>query len=84
MKKMNQILRQQTRKPTVDPDISFEADIQKESDKAICVTIPDQLTGQGKVFWIPKSQLRFKGKLGTGSGYRITIPKWLADEKGIS
>lgn len=33
-------------------------------------------------FWLPKSQIR-KFERMVGRNYRIVIPRWLADQKGI-
>lgn len=55
-------------------DASFK--LLHETDGAILVTEDDE-----KKFWLPKSQIEFE-KIETGL-VEVTMPLWLAKEKGI-
>lgn len=63
----------------VDPDstIDFCATIEWETDKAY------KLSDGVETFWIPKSQVEEKRRVGYDGGFEFTIPEWLAIDKGI-
>lgn len=48
----------------------------RETDKAICVTQDDKNN-----FWLPKSQIEYELK--DNGIVEVTMPEWLAREKGV-
>lgn len=56
--------------------VTFYAELKWETKKAyLCYDGAEE-------FWIPKSQVIDKKDMGKGD-FEITIPRWLADEKGV-
>ena len=49
-----------------------------ETDKAVLVT--DSVPEKG--VWLPKTQIEIE-KSGAGGLYEVTLPEWLAMEKGL-
>lgn len=58
----------------------FDVVVQKlrETDKAVCVTDD----GKREV-WLPLSQIEIERKPGTTDLYEVTLPTWLAKDKGL-
>jgi len=60
--------------------IDIECRLLVITDKAICVTMDDDVESPEKI-WLPKSQIEFEN-----SGImlvEVTLPEWLAIEKGM-
>lgn len=52
----------------------------RETDKAICVA-----EGENDTYWLPKSQVEYNEFItySRGDKIEVTMPMWLAQEKGI-
>lgn len=51
----------------------------RETDRAICVA-----EGENDHYWLPKSQVEYDDKpYKRGDKIEVTMPMWLAKEKGI-
>jgi hypothetical protein len=57
----------------------FVLHLRVEREKAIGVAQDD--TPDAKLIWLPKSQIEFEKK--PGGLVRVTMPEWLAIEKGL-
>ena len=42
-----------------------------------------RVTNGGMAVWLPKSQIELLHHAGPGDGVEITMPEWLAEEKGF-
>ena len=60
-----------------DDMITIHADILQVTDAAVLIAC------EGEEVWLPLSQIDFDGERGD-MNVSISLPKWLADEKGLS
>lgn len=60
-----------------DDMITIHADILQVTDAAVLITCG------GEEVWLPLSQIDFDGERGD-MNVSISLPEWLADEKGLS
>lgn len=58
--------------------VDIEVTIHAETDLAILVSDDGD---KGNAVWLPKSQIEIEK---SGKTYVVTMPEWLADDKGLS
>ena len=59
--------------------IDITVEIEAETDKAVLVHEGDK----SKAVWLPRSQIEIEKNALNGGIYEITLPEWLALDKGL-
>ena len=57
----------------------YEVEVIRITDNAVQIMYEDD----GAEIWLPRSQVEFAGVPRSGYVITVTIPNWLADEKGL-